>query len=50
MVFPNHVFLVNMDLLTAELFWKLYVPQRYVHELERYWKKILSVLRILANL
>ena len=39
MVFPNHVFLVNMDLLTAELFWKLYVPQRYVHELERYWKK-----------
>ena len=31
------------DLLTAELFFKLCIPQSYVHELERYWKNSDSI-------
>ena len=39
------------DLLTAELFFKLCIPQRYVHNLERYWKNSVCIsVKNFANL
>ena len=35
------------DLLTAELFFKLCIPQRHVHNLEKYWRK--SVFNSVKN-
>ena len=41
----------KLDLLTAELFFKLPIPQRYVHNLERYWKNFVCIsVKNFANL
>ena len=42
---------VTPDVLTAGLFFKLPIPQRYIHSLERYWKNsVCTSVKNSANL
>ena len=36
-----------MDFLTAELFFKLFISQRYAHNVERNWKNTVCTSKIL---